>query len=232
MKIIPVIDLKNGLVVSAHLGDRNNYQPINSPLSTSSNIENIIDGFLTIYPFEIIYIADLDAITKTGDNQQLINKISFQYSSIEFWVDSGSTINDLLTTSEIKYRPILGSESQPTINLQRTRPISNKFILSLDFFPIIGYSGPAELLDNPVLWPKNIIIMSLEHVGTTLGPDIDRLSSFCQTHPDKNFIAAGGVRNEEDLLHLKQIGITHALIASALHSGVVNHQAIKKLTPN
>lgn len=73
MEIIPVIDLKNGVVVAAQKGKRDNYQPIQSLLCQSSTIESVVEGFLSINAFKIIYIADLDAITKSGNNQQLIN---------------------------------------------------------------------------------------------------------------------------------------------------------------
>lgn len=230
MNIIPVIDLKNEVVVSAHQGNRDRYQPIKSTLSSSSCIEDIIDSFLSIYPFKIIYIADLNAITNTGDNQQLIDKTISQYKTIEFWIDNGKKADDISIIPKIKYRPILGSESQTAMSLKKLNSLPKKAILSLDFFPATGYSGPTELFDNPSLWPDNIIIMSLKYVGANLGPDIERLNDFCQKYPDKNFIAAGGIRNEADLLKLKKIGVTHTLIASALHSGIINHQTIKKLT--
>ena len=229
MKIIPVIDLKNKFAVSASQGNRDCYQPIKSSLSTSSHIEDIIDGFLSINPFKTIYIADLNAITNTGSNQQLIDKTIERYNTIEFWVDSGKKADAISITSENKYRPILGSESQIPISLQKIRSLSNNYILSLDFFPTTGYSGPPELLNNSSIWPDNIIIMNLGGVGANSGPDIGQLEYFCQLYPEKNFIAAGGVRNERDLLKLKEIGVNCALVASALHSGVINRETIKKL---
>jgi len=231
MKIIPVIDLKNKFAVFASQGNRDCYQPIESSLSASSHIEDIIDGFLSVYPFKTIYIADLNAITNTGSNQQLIDKTIERYDTIEFWVDSGKKADDISIASENKYRPILGSESQTPISLQKFRSLSNHYILSLDFFPATGYSGPSELLNNSRIWPNDIIIMNLGGVGANSGPDIGQLEYFCQLYPEKNFIAAGGVRNERDLLKLKEIGVNHALVASALHSGVINHQTIKKLIP-
>ncbi len=232
MKIIPVIDVKNEAVVFASQGNRNCYQPIKSPLSASSSIENIIDGLLSIYPFKIIYIADLNAITNTGSNQKIIDNIIQQYCTIEFWIDNGKTADTISIASDFKYRPILGSENQKSISLQKISSLPKNCILSLDFFPNSGYSGPAELLNNSKSWPDNIIIMSLECVGTNAGPNMKRLKYFCQKHPGKNFIAAGGIRNERDLLKLEKIGINYALVASALHSGAINKQTIKKLIPS
>lgn len=232
MKIIPVIDLKNGTVVSAIQGIRDSYQPIKSTLSTTSDIEDIIDGFLSIYPFKTIYIADLNAITNTGNNIQIINRVIKQYNAIEFWVDNGKQINDVSIMLDFKYRPIFGSENQGSANFKIINSLPKRSILSLDFFPNIGYSGPLDLLNTPDLWPGNIIIMNLECVGANSGPDFDSLSQYCQQHIDKNFIAAGGIRGERDLLKLKKIGVKHALIASALHLGKIDSETIKKLANN
>lgn len=229
MNIIPVIDLKEGLVVSAQQGNRDNYLPINSTLCASSLIEDILESFLSIYPFKTLYIADLNAITKTGNNQPLINKVVNQYPAIEFWVDNGKKIEDLSVNTEFKYKPIIGTESQHISNFQTEFENLENTILSLDFFPETGYRGSTELIENSTLWPQHIIIMTLERVGKDAGPDIDRLSHFSRKYPEKNFVAAGGIRNESDLQHLKKIGINHALVATALHSGVINTEIINKL---
>ena len=224
MKIIPVIDLKNGLVVSAKKGQRDNYQPIKSP---SSSVDDILSYFLSIYPFDTVYIADLDAITCIGSNQNLIDNIVSRYKNIEFWVDSGQKIQSLTTPK--RYKIVIGSESQDeTVCSEHSSCLKNN-ILSLDFFPDQGYRGPKELLENSALWPDTVIIMSLACVGSDSGADFKRLDQFFQKHPNKHFVAAGGVRNEADLLELKKRGIHHALLASSLYLGAITGQIIKNL---
>lgn len=229
MHLIPVIDLKDGLVVSAQRGDRANYQPINSILCESSSITNVIDGFFSLHPFTTFYIADLNAITGTGDNQQLINDVIFKYPEIEFWLDNGFDLEKTSSMTTDTYRPVIGSEYQSS-NTSDTyqRHLKNK-ILSLDFFPDRGYTGPKVLLEEVNLWPQDIIIMTLDRVGNNLGPDTQKLESYCKNHPEKNFIAAGGVANMTDLLKLQKVGINQVLIASALHSGAIDSTAIKNL---
>jgi len=229
MNIIPVIDLKDGHVVIAQQGHRENYKPIKLGLYGSSTIESILAFYLSIYPFKNIYIADLNAITDTGSNKNLIDTIISKNPAIDFWVDSGIKTDELSVITDINYKPIIGSESQNLIKKEGMTKNFNNFILSLDFFPNQGYLGPSELINNPKLWPKNIIIMTLDKVGKKQGPDFEKLKLFQQKSPDKNIIAAGGVRHEQDLINLKKIGIHQALVASALHSGEINHQTIKKL---
>ncbi len=78
-------------------------------------------------------------------------------------------------------------------------------------------------------WPDNIIIMTLERVGSNFGPDLYKLEEFCRQYPNKNFIAAGGIRNILDLMALSEIGIHQALVASALHSGNIGPEDIAKI---
>lgn len=226
MNIIPVIDIKNGQVVSAKQGQRETYKPIDSKFSASPSIESVVKGFLSIYPFKIIYIADLNAITNTGNNDCVINTVIKKNQHIDFWVDNGKKIQDLSNIADINYKVIIGSEYQDITNYVTFIGYLKDTILSLDFFPDKGYTGPEALLTHANLWPQNIIIMTLDRVGRNAGPDIERLKHFCQNYPDKNFIAAGGVRNERDLFSLRKIGIKHVLIASALHSGVINAEII------
>ena len=75
MKIIPVIDLKDGVVVHAQQGMREQYQPINTHLCQSSDIYQVIEAFLGVYDFDTIYIADLNAITHQGDHDRLITEV-------------------------------------------------------------------------------------------------------------------------------------------------------------
>jgi len=230
MNIIPVIDLKDGLVVSAQLGQREKYQPLVSPLCNTSRLQDCIQGFLTVHPFRSFYIADLNAITHSGNNQTLIDKVISENTGIEFWIDNGTTAQQLAKNNSPKYKPVIGSESQKNKYLQKLNYFLNDYILSLDYFPQSGYTGPVELLKTPSLWPEQIIIMTLDRVGKNAGPDFKKLQTFCQQYPEKKFIAAGGIRHQQDLLNLKKIGVNHALVASALHSGLINSEIIRRLS--
>ena len=89
MKIIPVIDLKDGVVVHAQQGKREHYQPINTDLCQSSDIYQVIEAFLGVYDFDTIYIADLNAITDQGDHDHLITEVLTRFPHITFWIDRG-----------------------------------------------------------------------------------------------------------------------------------------------
>jgi uncharacterized protein related to proFAR isomerase len=90
VRIIPVIDLKAGNVVRAFRGERAAYAPIETPLAAGSAPGAIVAGFLRLFDFDTIYIADLDAIERCGDHAEAIDALARSFPQISFWVDSGS----------------------------------------------------------------------------------------------------------------------------------------------
>ena len=225
MKIIPVIDLKDGVVVHARLGVREHYQPINTNLCRSSDIYRVIEAFLGVYDFDTFYIADLNAITGQGDHEHLISQVLKHYPHIVFWIDSGYQRVD---PHPANYMPVLGSECYNDDKVLELKAFDKRFILSLDYSASEAL-GADRLFTDPNLWPDTIIVMTLNRVGSHQGPDLDKLDEFCSRYPHKQFVAAGGIRNITDLQVLKQIGVQQALVASALHSGSIGRVEIEKL---
>lgn len=228
MKIIPVIDLKDGVAVHARQGRRDQYQPINTRLCSSSDIDSVIEAFLNLHDFSTFYIADLNAITHQGNHEQLIDELLARFPELTFWVDSGYQSHSQCRGRPGNYMPVLGSESFQDETIDEIKAFDNNFILSLDYSSSSAL-GARSLFSDPSLWPDHIIIMTLARVGSHQGPDLDRLTQFCRQYPDKNFIAAGGVRNKQDLADLSEIDVKQALVASALHSGHLNADDIKNL---
>jgi len=225
MKIIPVIDLKDGVVVHARQGRRTQYQPINTQLCQFPDIFQVIESFLGVYDFDTIYIADLNAITHQGDHDCLITDVLTSFPHIQFWIDRGYQRYKKYPGN---YLPVLGSECYSDETVLELKTFNNRFILSLDY-SISGTLGAKSLFSDQSLWPDTIIIMTLNSIGSHQGPDLEKLNGFCRQYPHKFFIAAGGIRNTADLQALKQVGVKQALIASALHSGAITRQDIKNL---
>lgn len=225
MQIIPVIDLKQGQVVHAVRGDRAQYQAIHahSVLTKSSAIDAVLSGFLSLFPFKRFYIADLDAIMGVGSHDPLIKKLADDFPAIEFWLDNGSQLADI-DNNQPNLKWVIGTESQ------RFPPYKSDhdFILSLDFKnqqPV----GLSDWFSQAQYWPDTIIAMTLSRVGSNAGPDLDKLIALMQHHPNKHWVAAGGVRDYQDLSKLKEIGIHAALVATALHAGTIAKHELKNL---
>src|SRR5687768_9523948 len=89
MQIVPVMDLKGGVVVRARHGERAAYRPIETPLSPTSEPVDVAAGLMALHPFKAFYVADLDAIERRGDHEETIAKLSKIHSSLSLWVDNG-----------------------------------------------------------------------------------------------------------------------------------------------
>jgi phosphoribosylformimino-5-aminoimidazole carboxamide ribotide isomerase len=186
-------------------------------------------AFYTQFASRSFYIADLDAIQGQGSNAAMVDTLAAAYPDCEWWVDAGVTSVEAFarSASAPNIRWVLGSESLPSFAVyadlaQRER----RFILSLDSRagqPL----GPAELWIEPTLWPAEVIAMTLSRVGANEGPDFALLAQLRQRSPHTTLVAAGGTRHRADLLALKNMGVNHVLLASALHDGGVTAEDLR-----
>lgn len=232
MEIIPVIDLLSGQVVRAQRGERGNYRPIRSSLCDSSLPEDIAHALLELYPFKSLYIADLDAIQGLGNNLDIVAALRQRFAHIELWLDAGITHSrQLATLSKMGLTGVIGSERLDTLEqLQQLQARDYDAVLSLDFGSA-GFMGPSALLENPQLWPQRLICMALAKVGSYEGVDMKNLANLLKLAKGHQIYAAGGVRNTHDLQHLASLGVSGALVASALHDGnITAHQLATLMT--
>ena len=228
MDIIPVLDLRGGIVVRARMGQRDQYRPIDSPLSPTSDPIDVMRGLHSVYPFKTFYVADLDAIMSTGNNEAALRRLKAAFPAAVFWVDNG--IADLLSAlrwldAELGHL-VVGSESQKDMALVQQLSQHDRIVLSLDFRDQ-AFQGPAALLREAASWPRRLIVMTLARVGSGAGPDFDRLCAIRSVAAGRRIYAAGGVRDRADLAALKRAGIVGALVATSLHDGRLRGDDIK-----
>jgi phosphoribosylformimino-5-aminoimidazole carboxamide ribotide isomerase len=231
VEIIPVIDLLQGKVVRAQRGERSRYLPIQTPLCKSSKPTDIAKALLGLYPFKTLYIADLDAIQKLGDNAATVRLLAQQHPTVSFWVDSGlSAANEWQYSGTENIRCVIGSETQASLHSYTSLAASlgdTHSILSLDF-NAQGFIGPSALL-QPEHWPDSVICMTLGKVGSYEGPDTELLADLGRQHRWGKIFAAGGIRSFDDLQRLKTMGVSGALVASSLHDGRLLPSGIAQL---
>jgi phosphoribosylformimino-5-aminoimidazole carboxamide ribotide isomerase len=225
LQIIPVIDLLDGVVVHAKKGLRHLYQPIESQLTASSKPLDIVKAFMDIYPFDCLYIADLNAIqrsqTETMQYQKTIEAILNTFDDLQIWLDAGfrnqAELNALNTLKNVT--PILASENINDIEQYQSMAdeLKQQFCLSLDYMAN-GYAGPIELLEFNHYWPDKVIAMTLKQVGSNAGLDTMTLNQIQTRANGHHIYAAGGIRSADDLILLNQLSISGVLIATALHN--------------
>ena len=181
---------------------------------------------MDIYPFDTLYIADLNAIQSIENysktHKAYLDEIHEKFPELTIWIDAG--INSLQKAIEWQSaftQRILGSETFTTLAEFQllTSAIDASFHLSLDFVAD-KYTGPKELLDNAQYWPANVICMTLANVGANQGVNKDVITKLLTKAKSKEsaIYAAGGVRDREDLDLLRLLGCKGTLIASALHN--------------
>lgn len=231
MQVIPVIDIRNGVVVRAVAGQRSEYKPLQTPLAQTSAPLDVARGLASLHPFRTFYIADLDAIEGRTDNYALIMRIASAFPEARLWVDAG--IARLADAERWRAQHnvdiVIGSESLKDAGELGAVRNNARFALSLDF-SAQGFLGDAEILRDVDLWPANIIVMTLARVGAGQGPDLDRLAEILSRAKGRNVYAAGGARGLDDLVALKEAGAAGALVATALHDGRLSRADLARIS--
>jgi phosphoribosylformimino-5-aminoimidazole carboxamide ribotide isomerase len=242
MRIIPVLDLLEGLVVHAIKGERERYQPVRSILTSSSDPLEVARCLQTETKCRTFYIADLDAIQGKGHNLEAIGEIASQLD-VELWVDAGvadaGSANRLVAAGADVV--IIGSETLS--DLQQFRFICDsvpreKFIFSLDVAKgrvlsraeaLKGISPSQALTRLTSEGLDRFILLTLDAVGTCGGPDLPLLQDAKRDYPHHSFIAGGGVKTPDHLQALSDAGVDGVLVATSLHKGWIGGRDLMAL---
>jgi phosphoribosylformimino-5-aminoimidazole carboxamide ribotide isomerase len=224
MEIIPVLDVKSGLVVSARGGERASYRPISAE-PAGSDPSFIISKYLSIFAFRAFYIADLDGIEGRGANLALVKECVTCFPDREFLIDNGDcSLDGLIKLNSLgrSVLPVVGTESamSPQALASISATLNGSFALSLDYRGD-DFLGNAGILQAPNTWPAKIIVMTLARVGMNLGPDLDKVSRITGLAGSRSVYAAGGIRSIGDLKQVRNAGCAGALVATSLHSGQI-----------
>jgi phosphoribosylformimino-5-aminoimidazole carboxamide ribotide isomerase len=237
MRIIPVLDLKQGQAVRAVAGDRAHYGPVRSVLHDGSDPVGLACAYRDRLGSGELYLADLDAITGQRPPDIGIYE-AIRDLGIGLWIDAG--IREAPTFRVGEDRPghrecvvVLGLETLNGPDALRAVSTSlppGRIAFSLDLRggrPIVAEGAdwrtddPARLAESAVACGLNrIIVLDLARVGTARGVGTLRLLARLHgAHPDVELIAGGGVSGRGDLDALAAAGVSAVLIGSALHDG-------------
>lgn len=232
MDLIPVIDLMQGQVVRAVRGNRHAYRPIVSELCASSDPLTVARILCQHCASRQLYIADLDALLGKPAQAAVLRSLLQALPGLELWLDAGfagaaaaDALRAEIGTVGAGIVPVFGSESLASrAELERcfgsatARDAATESVLSLD-----RRDGQrmdvAGCWDAPHLWPRRVIVMTLERVGSDVGPDLKTLNDVRVEAPSTFIVGAGGIRDENDLARARDAGAGAWLVASALHDG-------------
>ncbi|MFZ0092091.1 MAG: HisA/HisF-related TIM barrel protein, partial [Solirubrobacteraceae bacterium] len=88
MRIVPVLDLKGGIVVHARRGQRDAYAPLCSPLVQGCEPVAVARALCAACRASTLYVADLDAIAGEPVDVATLTSLA---AVAEPWVDAGAT---------------------------------------------------------------------------------------------------------------------------------------------
>jgi phosphoribosylformimino-5-aminoimidazole carboxamide ribotide isomerase len=238
LRVVGVIDLKDGMAVHAVRGERERYRPASSVIGgEDGDALAIARGFREL-GLDELYVADLDAITGGDGNAALLAALAREASiMVDAGVSEPAAARELLHLGAC--RVIVGTETLPGPDaLERllAELPDGTVILSVDLRDGRLLSPDAELAGSSALDAlrrlpsiREAIVLDLARVGSGAGPDVALIAAIHAALPDVELLAGGGVRDLDDLRALDAAGAAGALVATALHRGVIGSRELAAL---
>lgn len=247
MKIIPVLDILNQIIVHGVAGQRDTYRPIKSLLTQSSQPLDVARALRDEFQFSEFYVADLDAIMYGKLNLDLYTKLFDD--GFTFLLDCGlRRARDVAALKSLQGLSIVAGLETLTAPQELGQLVQDwgpqQTVFSLDLKqgkPVVSAAQDNEftMIDDPLTIVElsiqqgiqRLILLDLAQVGTGKGTGTEKL---CQTirngHSELQLITGGGIRNKEDLLEQEKWGANGVLVASALHDGRIKREAVLSLS--
>jgi phosphoribosylformimino-5-aminoimidazole carboxamide ribotide isomerase len=247
MRVIPVIDLKNGLVVRGVAGRRKEYRPIESRIAADARPATVARAFVREFGFNTAYVADLDAIVHGRPDVTAWQQVAA--AGMRLWLDAGIGTSQaarrtmgLVAQARIEADLVVGLESLESeaefiaiTEVCAGRPP----IFSLDMQsgrllvrnPAWRNLSPVDLvLLAKSAGVRDVLVLDLADVGTSAGTrTLDLCRQIRPVADGQRLIAGGGVRGLEDLRAMADAGVGAALVASALHDGRLTSEEVRQV---
>ena len=227
MQIIPVLDLRAGIVVRARRGERSEYVPLRSSLVQGCEPVAVARELCAICRTRTVYVADLDA---RGGNPVDEATLAGLASVATTWVDASATtpqraaaLARVGVARNVVSTQSIGPEALPGGLFAMSAP---PLVLSVDLrdgrliSPDLASSGPTAAAPLArVLDVRELLVIDLARAGAGSGPALEAVAELVAALPDVAIYPGGGVRDQADLRALESAGAAGALVATALHDG-------------
>lgn len=230
MLIIPSIDLQGGICVRLKQGQWNQVRQFDvSPIERAAYFHQIGAHYL--------HVVDIDG-AQSGQMQQLALICTMQQTGIAVQAGGGirSLEQALLCYKAGVSRLVIGSiaVSKPQLTqtiIQKIKP--EHIVLAIDIRMKEGIPVPAihgwETESSTNLWDmvahyqalgiKNILCTDIACDGMMNGPNFDLYKEALKRFPMCAWQASGGIRDEQDLAFLKDLGVAAAILGLTLYQG-------------
>lgn len=239
MRLIPVMDLLNSVVVRGVAGQRSQYRPVESVLCQSPEPLTVAESIRRHFGLSELYVADLDAILSDSANFETYEQL--REAGFGLLVDCGlhetSAAEVALAAGATKV--VVGLETWPllaSLELLVRRIGAERVIFSLDLKNGEAVRGFRDMVSSDPLdiaaavieaGVHELIVLDLVSVGTSAGlstlPLCRQIRSFAE---QCSIITGGGIRDLNDLQSLKLDAVDGVLVASALHQGTITREGL------
>jgi phosphoribosylformimino-5-aminoimidazole carboxamide ribotide isomerase len=233
VRVIGVIDLKNGKAVHARGGSRELYAPVHSALLPEGQRGDALAlsrAYRDRLGLAEIYVADLDRIVNGGALSHAVKAIAAV--GVPLMVDAAAaSIDDAWTVLAAgARRVVVGLET--LTSLRELDSIvdavgADRVVFSLDVRGerVVTRAASALAGLEPLVVARqaktsgaaSLLVLNLARVGQASGPDVSLVQEVRRACPDVELIAGGGVRDSRDVGRLAAVGCDAVLVGTALH---------------
>ena len=241
LPIVPVLDLMIGQIVLAEGGNRDQYLPVNSKLTRSSQPLDVAKAMFQQTGCDWICLADIDSFSGAAPAWHVYGQLL--EAGFGVWVDANWLKDDRFRQLTDKMpvldrlRVIVSSETMVDqtqfevfgkLTAMGVRPM---FSLDMKGSDVIG--GSTEIAQQDPLdlvaraedaGVKDLIVLNLSLVGTmqqdivqTQAVTMELIQSVVEKFPEICVTSGGGVASAEDAQAWLDAGCDHVLAASAIH---------------
>jgi phosphoribosylformimino-5-aminoimidazole carboxamide ribotide isomerase len=217
MFLVPVLDLQQGLAVHAVAGNRANYRPLVSCLTDHPTPANVVNAYRQQCGCGTNYLADLDAltgVTNPSRAKQLLEVFRDEQHRLIIAAETLSSRRELeALVQHVGCERLIFSLDLRGGKLNTPR----RDWQSLPLLKVVQEVVSCGL--------ERMIVLDLADVGVRSGAStLELVRAMLRQHPSLKIIAGGGVRNQADLVAMREAGCEAALVATALHTAQLTAQ--------
>ncbi len=243
--VIPVVDLMQGIVVRGVAGRRSRYGPVKSCFCDSHQPAEVLRAFRARFGLSLFYVADLDGLEGAGVQWEILESLC--QPDIGLWIDAGVAsvpaarrLADLLFAQSRSSRIIVASESLLSLG-DLTEVVAaigpERVVFSLDLMRgavrgqgdgVVGAEPVALMRCVAAAGIRRAIVLDVAGVGMRRGvPTLELCRTLSSEFPEVALFSGGGVQSRADLLQLRDAGCAGALVATALHDGILTPDDVR-----
>jgi phosphoribosylformimino-5-aminoimidazole carboxamide ribotide isomerase len=233
MRVIPVIDLRDGMAVHGSGGERAHYELVESAiLPERGDAVALAHAYVRVLGNGELYVADLDALRGAAPQYAMHGALA---RVSRCWIDAGarSTEEACALIDVGANRVVVGLETLPDFAVLRAvvaRLGAERVVFSLDLRagrPVTMVDAMRAMHASAIARRavdagcETVIVLDLARVGSAAGVDEALIAELRAALPGVDLIAGGGVRDRADLDRLAAAGANGALVATAVHRGAI-----------